>query len=307
MSADSTARRCSASSQQLEQRADDVGEVVAAEQEEGRRADRTGRRPARRSAAGPRSTTASRQLSVSRSRRSDVALDGGAARVGEREVGDRGHPVGQRRQRATAARRARRALGGERPHRLQHPVAHAVRVGVGREHALVHQRRDVLGGRGVVDPEQVGDVADGVELEPVGEHGQPAEHLLLVVVEQAVRPLDRGPHRAVAILAAPAPARSAGRAGRRARRRWRPRPASPSAPPPARWPAGGRRAAGTARRSRPAPASPGRRRRPTARCRNSSTRPWSTDRATARRARARRRARAPRDWSPRSTARDTPP
>ena len=60
-------------------------------------------------------------------------------------------------------------------------------------------------------PSRCGDVAGGVELEPVGEHGQPPEHPLLVGVEQAVRPLDRRPHRAVAVVAAAGDRRAAGR------------------------------------------------------------------------------------------------
>ena len=62
----------------------------------------------------------------------------------------------------------------------------------------------------LVDAQRSGDVLGGVELEAAGEHGEPLEHPLLVGVEQAVRPVDGGPHRAVAVVGRGAGRRSAG-------------------------------------------------------------------------------------------------
>ena len=58
----------------------------------------------------------------------------------------------------------------------------------------------------LVEPEASRDAVGGVELDPVGEDGQPEEHPLLVSVEEAVGPVDRGAHRAVPIDGSAPPA-----------------------------------------------------------------------------------------------------
>ena len=131
-----------------------------------------------------------------------VALDARRCRVGERQVGERGHPVGERRQRRSALAAARRAARGRRP--APSPASGSARraawaSGVSMLLCTSEATWSVAVGR--VDAERAGDVVGGVELEAAGEHGQPAEQPLLVGVEQAVRPLDRGPHGAVAVVA----------------------------------------------------------------------------------------------------------
>ena len=157
---------------------------------------RAARSPERSCAAN---MTASRQLSASRSRRielrSTAALHG-SAKGRSVMVVIHSAMCGQRGQAVAALVEL---LEGEGAHRLQHPVAHAVRLRLGRHHALVHQGGDVLGGRAASIPSSSAMCVSRVELEAVREHGQPLEHPLLVGVEQAVRPVDRGPHRAVPV------------------------------------------------------------------------------------------------------------
>ena len=147
----STARRCGAVVAR-------TARAAAARRRRGR-GGRAGRRPraARTAAAGElaRARRCGRQhdglapvvgLPLQADR---VALDRGAARVARtgRSV-MRGHPLGVRRQRGQPLAALVELLEGEGAHRLEHAVADAVRRrGLGRQHALVHQRGHVLGGR----------------------------------------------------------------------------------------------------------------------------------------------------------------
>ena len=162
ISAHSTARRCRGSSRRTasQQRPHDVGEVVAAEQEERhRRTAQRGRR-ARPSAARAASTTASRQLSASRSRRielrSTAALHGSAYGRSVIVVTHSASAVQRRRPLAALVE----LLEGEGPHRLQHPVAHAVADRGARATTMLLCTSDATCSvaAGVVDAQRAGDV-----------------------------------------------------------------------------------------------------------------------------------------------------
>ena len=163
--------------------------------------------PHRRAASSPdciraAHNAASRQLAASRSSRRELRS---TSALQQSEYGRSVRVVTHPASAWSAASRGapfRQLLEGVGPHRLEQAVAMTVTVGLDREHALVHERRDVVGHDACGKTQARGDMNGRVEGEAAGEHGQPREHPLLVPAEQPERPLDRGAHRGVAVLGA---------------------------------------------------------------------------------------------------------
>ena len=182
----------------VEQRAHDVGEIVPTEEEELRRwsAEPPGEvtRPERTRQEHRRSPVVGLALEADR-----VALDGGAARVIDRKMGERRDPfrVGPRRGSVLAT--LVEPVEGERAHGLQQPEADPVRSGVGRDHAPGDEAGDQPRCRFVVGAHRPPDVDRRVEFESVREHRHPLEEALFGGVEQPVRPVDGGPHGSMAV------------------------------------------------------------------------------------------------------------
>ena len=208
------------------------------------------------------SSTASRQLPVSRSRRTEHRSTSAVHGVVGGQAGDRGHPPGQRGPGGACARRARRGARTRTP-------ASSPASGSGRR-AWPASTDTML----LATSDATCAVADGTSMprapatwraasssKPSTNTASHAEQPLLVGFEQPIRPLDRGSQRRVPVLDPPAPALEHGRAlvqrvegsrSRRASRRERRR---------ARWPAAARRGERTAARPTTGPRRRGRRRR----------------------------------------------
>ena len=85
------------------------------------------------------------------------------------------------------------------PDGLQQPVPRLAAGRVGLHEGACHQAREQLEDVGPVDDAAGGHGFGGIEREAPGEHAQPVEHPSLGLVEQVVRPVDRGAERLVAL------------------------------------------------------------------------------------------------------------
>ena len=127
-----------------------------------------------------------------------------------------------------------------RAQRLQHPVARAVARALGDDQRAVDEPGEQVDGGVLVGVGQAHPVR-GPGVAAAREHREPREQLLLGIGQQAEGPVDGRREAAVPARPGPGPRR----AGRRPPAARPPRPGSwrASGPPPARCPAGARRAA----------------------------------------------------------------
>ena len=158
-------------------------------------------------------------------------------------------------------------------------------AGVRDDHGLVDQVAEEIEDVLVVHLRTRADRLGGREVEGPGEDGETVEQGLGRLVEQAVRPLDRGPQRLMALDSGPAPTGQQTEPLVEPRRRCRRGPSTGCGPRPARWRGGSRRGGG---RCRPPPR--GTRRRPRSSRRRTGPAGGRAGRRASRSARGRRSA-----------------